>query len=84
MLRHKRGVNWRMGAKAMYVDDVSTQENLVERGRLGSNYLVEVKNLINVIKKFAKAENDKELLYLSNMIYISVSDRIIIKNMEYE
>ena len=73
-----------MGAKAMFIGEVLTQENAVEGEKISSNYLVEVQNLIKTIRKLAKKENDKELIYLSGMIYISVSDRIALKKMKYE
>ena len=68
----------------MYIDNVSTREDWVESVNNASNYLVEVQRLIKIINKIAKNEKDKEILYLSNMIYISVSDRITINKMRYE
>ena len=68
----------------MFIGEVLTQENAVEGEKISSNYLVEVQNLIKTIRKLAKKENDKELIYLSGMIYISVSDRIALKKMKYE
>ena len=68
----------------MFIGEVLTQENAVEGEKISSNYLVEVKNLIKTIRKLARKENDKELIYLSGMIYISVSDRIALKKMKYE
>ena len=68
----------------MFIGEVLTQENAVEGEKISSNYLVEVQNLIKTIRKLAKKENDKELIYLSGMIYISVSDKIALKKMKYE
>ena len=68
----------------MFIGEVLTQENAVEGEKISSNYLVEVKKNIKTIRKLARKENDKELIYLSGMIYISVSDRIALKKMKYE
>jgi hypothetical protein len=71
------------GGIEMLAENISSGVLNEDLERVEGTYLQEVQRMVKRIIELAVVHNDSEIRYLSEMIYISVSDRITLSRVKY-